>query len=641
MLSKLEPNKERELQDLLPDKVGFLWLRTEFKLPQVLKNKNLGLNLGRIYSAAEVFVNGKSVGSVGRFPPNSFEAGTAVNVFEIDSDWLKQDGTNVIIVKLWAEGRGSISPTAFLGELSKVKTTAKIQTFWLSTINIVFLGIMLVVSIFYLMLHFFRRNEKEYLDFGFANFFTALFLIPFCSLELASSGLFSISHLTLHKIFVEISSLSCVYFTSSFMINFLKLKQDRTTKIVRVFVLLLPCFFVLAQQDYSSLLYSLPILIVFIVAQLSFGILSLVNELLKGSKDALKLFYCYLPVVITVGVDAIVHFIFRLSTQPYYTIFGWQVSNICFLGLFVHRYATTFFEHERLKTYLEEEVKHRTNQLEIANRQLQVEQSRFKSDLDMAIQVQKNCLPNNNMFLEGWETAVFNSSISGLSADLYDYYFNGNKLCGCSLFEVSGEGLSAGLVTMIAKNIVAREFIYGERNVMKLTNIMKSISDSLMEEKGSVDNFFTGLLLKVGDSFGHSLCHCEAVSVGMPLPILYNSKDKECINFNAEVEDHNFGMLGVNGVEPNIASVHFDLENLDTIVCFSDGLMQFSDKQGLKYSDIRIVEILKEIGDKSSQEILQAIEKDMQTFADVASKKDDITILVLRRNKDLEYIPEL
>ena len=51
--------------------------------------------------------------------------------------------------------------------------------------------------------------------------------------------------------------------------------------------------------------------------------------------------------------------------------------------------------------------------------------------------------------------------------------------------------------------------------------------------------------------------------------------------------------------------------------------------------------MLKNTGTSSAKKILSEILKDIKNFAQDVSQQDDITILVLKRNKEADYIPEL
>ena len=71
-LKKLAIGQEKNFANLFDDKTGYVWLRADFTLPEYLKNQDLGIFVGTIRMASQIYVNGKTVGSAGIFPPKEF-----------------------------------------------------------------------------------------------------------------------------------------------------------------------------------------------------------------------------------------------------------------------------------------------------------------------------------------------------------------------------------------------------------------------------------------------------------------------------------------------------------------------------------------------------------------------------------------
>jgi serine phosphatase RsbU (regulator of sigma subunit) len=53
--------------------------------------------------------------------------------------------------------------------------------------------------------------------------------------------------------------------------------------------------------------------------------------------------------------------------------------------------------------------------------------------------------------VSGWDIAFTSRPKSGVSGDFYDFYTNGDKLEGLSLFDVSGHGVAPALITILSK----------------------------------------------------------------------------------------------------------------------------------------------------------------------------------------------
>ena len=80
---------------------------------------------------------------------------------------------------------------------------------------------------------------------------------------------------------------------------------------------------------------------------------------------------------------------------------------------------------------------------------------------------------------------------------------------------------------------------------------------------------------------------------------------------------------------------------MNVLLLFSDGLIEYKNKNEEDYGKERLAKVLKSEGFTSSKKILAAILADIKEFVGETLQQDDITILVLKRDKDADYIPEL
>jgi sialate O-acetylesterase len=80
---------------------GYAWYRKSFSISEIPANKPIYLVLGRIDDADVVYINGKEVGKSGKFPPEFKTAYDQKRKYIIPADYLKEDGDNVISVKVY------------------------------------------------------------------------------------------------------------------------------------------------------------------------------------------------------------------------------------------------------------------------------------------------------------------------------------------------------------------------------------------------------------------------------------------------------------------------------------------------------------------------------------------------------------
>jgi hypothetical protein len=80
---------------------GYAWYRRTFTPGDIPANTTIYLMLGRIDDADEVFLNGKLIGSSGKFPPDYETAFSTIRKYIIPVGLLNKNGENVIAVRVY------------------------------------------------------------------------------------------------------------------------------------------------------------------------------------------------------------------------------------------------------------------------------------------------------------------------------------------------------------------------------------------------------------------------------------------------------------------------------------------------------------------------------------------------------------
>ena len=82
----------------------------------------------------------------------------------------------------------------------------------------------------------------------------------------------------------------------------------------------------------------------------------------------------------------------------------------------------------------------------------------------------------------GWELAVNYKPLDNeVSGDLYDYYYTEQTLDGLSIFDVSGHGIPAGLMTILVKGIISQHFLNGISQEQSMSDVLKEINLSYIK----------------------------------------------------------------------------------------------------------------------------------------------------------------
>ena len=298
-LKKLAIDQEKNLEDIFEDKKGYVWLRADFSIPEHLKYQDLGLFVGSIRLASQVYVNGKTIGTSGTFPPKEFSSGTAVNGYVIPYGLLNQTDKNTVILKIWTNSVGSISSRVFVTNAQDVMISAEWENFFVSKLNLSFSAAMVLIAVFYLFMYLTRKQSKEHLMFALVNFFSAFYLLPFYISEVPWINANGFSYLWFSKIFSGIIAHITVYFATSFMREFLHQKESKLVFYIRLIILFIPCVMIMLAKNYGEYTILLPISFIFVAIQIGFGIYTVLKSLLNKDKDVFAILIGFSPVCCT------------------------------------------------------------------------------------------------------------------------------------------------------------------------------------------------------------------------------------------------------------------------------------------------------------------------------------------------------
>ena len=245
----------------------------------------------------------------------------------------------------------------------------------------------------------------------------------------------------------------------------------------------------------------------------------------------------------------------------------------------------------------------------------------LENEIKMAAVIQQNFFRQEIDNIKKYEVAYFSRPMVGVSGDLYDFYKTGEKLDGLGVFDVSGHGISSGLVTMLVKNIIHQEF-YNEQDA-ELWEIVNKINDRVIEEKGEIQNYLTGILVRLYEN------KFELVDAGHPAPILYKKKTGEC-SF-VKLGERAVGAIGIAGFPVYYESLIYDFEDGDELVLFSDGVIDIKNEKEEYFGKERLLEAVKINIDKSSVEQVSFIANSIYSFCGAREQNDDLTIIVLKK----------
>ena len=265
------------------------------------------------------------------------------------------------------------------------------------------------------------------------------------------------------------------------------------------------------------------------------------------------------------------------------------------------------------------------------------------TEIKQAALIQKTFFQQESGIYKGWELAYSCIPMAGMSGDLYDLYpekqedLNSNnspaekksgriKIKGLGLFDTSGHGISTGLITLLAKNIIRQEFYeYMNKDIIDLMN---QINVRFNVEKGELENYMTGILLRIGEKDENGQTNIEFVNAGHQSPVLYKKSQGSFELLNNSTLS--VGAIGLSSMEPYYDSINILMSPGDELILYTDGVINCCAPGGRRLGQQGFIDILAENMEKDVDVQLGDIISDIASFKDIEPSKDDMTIILLR-----------
>lgn len=246
----------------------------------------------------------------------------------------------------------------------------------------------------------------------------------------------------------------------------------------------------------------------------------------------------------------------------------------------------------------------------------------LEKEINLAAFVQNSFYKHIDLKIEGWNIEYFSEPMAGVSGDMHDIYTKGNNLEGLGVFDVSGHGISSGLVTMLVKNIIQQEFELGKEE--NLQTVMKRINDRIIIEKGDIENYLTGILTRIHDN------KVELINAGNPPPIIHKAETNESYFYETN-ELTNYGVIGMADFPVGYSVNTIEMQSGDSILFYTDGITENCNDENTPYGKKNLMQVFKNNTYKTSKDQLADIVSDYKKFKGDARSSDDITLLILKK----------
>lgn len=243
------------------------------------------------------------------------------------------------------------------------------------------------------------------------------------------------------------------------------------------------------------------------------------------------------------------------------------------------------------------------------------EKEKIKKEFLVAREVQFNLLPKTTLDHQHMDIATYFEPATEVGGDYYDFLEIDEDNVGVVIGDVSGHGMSAGLMMAITKSCLHTQMAY-QSNLAKLMASMNGILYDLSEKRSMVTLFFAHL-----DFVNSNIYYANA---GHPFTYLINGEDK---SFQS-LESVSYPLAVKKELKFKTRKASFTAG--DYLLFYSDGIVEALDENGNVFGFERIEEILSTADYSTAQELLETLITEVRIHIGTAEQFDDITAVVVK-----------
>jgi serine phosphatase RsbU (regulator of sigma subunit) len=243
------------------------------------------------------------------------------------------------------------------------------------------------------------------------------------------------------------------------------------------------------------------------------------------------------------------------------------------------------------------------------------EKERLQSEIEIAATIQRNLLPKEGPQFGGVSFSAHFEPTTSIGGDYYDVFNLDKSRLAVAIGDVSGHGLSTGLVMAMVKAAITTLVEEGAEETSLFRRLNELVFRST-ERRAFMTLAFTIFDLERGTirhtNAGHLYPYLLRNGATAPLSI-------ECPSLPLGVRD-----------QMTTRTVEVPLEEGDTIVYLSDGIVEAQDENGDPLGFEQLESMLGSVADRSPSAVRDTILEAVARHSGTRPADDDRTVMVLR-----------
>lgn len=249
------------------------------------------------------------------------------------------------------------------------------------------------------------------------------------------------------------------------------------------------------------------------------------------------------------------------------------------------------------------------------NRIIAKHNERMKKELDVGQEIQLSMLPKTYPPTDLLDMYAMLDPAREVGGDLYDFFMIDDDHLLFGIGDVSGKGVPAALFMAVTKTLVKAHGgkIYSPSEIMTSVNVDINAAN----EQSMFVSYFLGILhLTTGRLY--------YTNAGHLLPILkYKGSCRKLEGFHGPV---------LGAIEDYVyTEASIELQPGEILLLYTDGVSEAMNEKQEIYTDDRLIRCMNRSQNTSTQELINAISRDVVLYRKNEEQSDDITMLALCR----------
>ena len=249
-----------------------------------------------------------------------------------------------------------------------------------------------------------------------------------------------------------------------------------------------------------------------------------------------------------------------------------------------------------------------------------VEREILQKEMQMAEEIQRALIPARLPTMAGFDIGTIYKAARMVGGDLFDFVHIDDDTYAVAVADVSGKGVPGSLVMSMVRTTLQLE----ARERHSARDILVRIND--FTARHIKPGMFVTILLAVVDTRTGRI---NFASAGHNPLLHYSHRTGEAHFLNPPGMPVGLKANG-QGFADAMKAAEMTLEPDDFVLIYTDGVTEERGPHGRAYGVDKIVEIIKENGDRSAAELARVIEADIARFIGKEVQHDDITMVILK-----------